>query len=574
MIHRFQNHTLPAILNGYERLLNWSLKGKNPYNLLYGLIGLFIFTMILTSIKKPDVVFFPDNDPNNVNVFIKMPVGTSVQVTDSVTKIVEKKITKVLGEKNEDVESIITNVALGASNSNFDFSTITPNQGKITVNFVEFAMRHDVSTSEYMEMIRERVKNTPGAEITLEKNQMGPPTGKPVNIEISADDIDELIDVSGRLKRYLDSLNIKGIAALKSDFELGKPEIIIDIDRERANREGISTAVVGMELRTAILGKEISKFRDGEEQYPIQLRYSENTRENIEKILVHRITYRDMVTGMLRSIPLSVVAKVTYRNTYGGIKRYNLKQVISLSSDVLTGYTTNEVVAEVKRAVAAFDVNENVEIKLTGEQEDQKETMDFLSKAMVLALLLILFILITQFNSWGKSIIILSEVIFSIIGVLLGFIIADMTISIIMTGMGIIALGGIVVRNGILLVEFTDVLKERGLKTKEAIIQGGKTRITPVLLTASATITGLIPLAIGLNIDFIGFFTELNPHIHIGGDNVMFFGPLAWTIIFGLTFATFLTLVMIPVMYYIMYTAKTKTKRMRSNIIFRRKNKI
>jgi multidrug efflux pump len=211
-----------------------------------------------------------------------------------------------------------------------------------------------------------------------------------------------------------------------------------------------------------------------------------------------------------------------------------------------------------------------VEIKLTGEQEDQKETMNFLSKAMILALLLIFFILITQFNSWGKSFIIISEVVFSIIGVLLGFILADMTISIIMTGLGVVALGGIVVRNGILLVEFTDVLRDRGLKTKDAIVQGGKTRITPVLLTASATIMGLIPLAIGLNIDFIGFFRDFSPNIHIGGDNVMFFGPLAWTIIFGLFFATFLTLVMIPVMYYIAYTAKTKSKRMRSNRIFRR----
>lgn len=571
MIHRFQNRTLPYILNKYEKLLEWTLKGRNPYRLLYGLIGLFIFTIIITGMVKPQVVFFPDNDPNNVSILVKMPVGTSVQVTDSVTKIVEQRVYGVLGEDNEDVESIISNVALGASTSNFDFSTITPNQGKVTVNFIEFAKRHDISTSVYMERIREAVKNIPGAEITVEKNRMGPPTGAPVNVEISSDNIDELIETSLRLKRYLDSLNIQGIAMLKSDFEMGKPEIIIDIDRERANREGVSSAVIGMELRTAILGKEITKLRDGEDQYPVQLRYSEETRNNIEQILVHRITYRDMNSGMLRSIPLSAVAKVTYQNTFGGIKRYNLKQVITLSSDVTTGYTANGVVADVTKAIQGFQKSESVEIKLTGEQEDQQETMAFLSKAMILALLLIFFILITQFNSWGKSIIIISEVLFSIIGVLLGFMLFDMTISIIMTGMGTIALGGIVVRNGILLVEFTDVLKERGLKTKDAIIQGGKTRITPVLLTASATIMGLVPLGIGLNIDFIGLFTDFAPNIHIGGDNVMFFGPLAWTIIFGLTFATFLTLIMIPVMYYIMYTAKTRTKRMRSNRISRRK---
>jgi multidrug efflux pump subunit AcrB len=280
---------------------------------------------------------------------------------------------------------------------------------------------------------------------------------------------------------------------------------------------------------------------------------------------MHRITYRDMATGMFRSIPLSAVAKISYQNTFGGIKRYNLKQVITLSSDVLTGYTANEIVSQIEKSIPSFKIKEDVEIKLTGEKEDQKETMAFFSKAMILALLIIIFILITQFNSWSKTIIILSEVVFSIIGVLLGFMITDMTISIIMTGMGVIALGGIVVRNGILLVEFTDVLKERGLKTNEAIVQGGKTRIIPVLLTASATIMGLIPLAIGLNIDFVGLFTHLSPHIHIGGDNVNFFGPLAWTIIYGLTFATFLTLIMIPVMYNIIYTAKIKIKRMRTN---------
>ena len=352
-----------------------------------------------------------------------------------------------------------------------------------------------------------------------------------------------------------------------------KGEIIIDINRNRANSEGIMTGQVGMELRTAIYGKEITKYRDGEDQYPVQLRYSEETRNNIDKILNHRITYRDMNSGLLRSIPLAAVAKIKYQNTFGGIKRYNLKRVITISSDVKTGYTANEVVAKVTKAIEGFNKSEKIDIKLTGEREDQQETMGFLSKAMVLALLLISFILITQFNSISKAFIILSEVVFSIIGVLLGFIMFDMTISIIMTGLGIVALGGIVVRNGILIVEFADVLKERGYKTKEAILEAGKIRITPVLLTAAATIIGLVPLAIGLNIDFVSLFSNLNPHIHLGGDNVMFFGPLAWTIIFGLTFATFLTLIMIPVMYYLAYTAKTKVKRNRSNRIYKRQLK-
>ena len=565
LIRRFQRSTLPNILGKYERILNWSLKGKNPYKLLWGLIGLLVFTFVLTGIVKPSVVFFPNNQPNGVYVLVKMPVGTSVSVTDSVTKIVEKRIASVIGEKNPIVESVITNVALGASTNNFDFKTITPNLGKVTVNFVEFAKRKGENTNDYLEKIRVAVKNIPGAEITVEKNKMGPPTGKPVNIEISGENLDELVGVSINFKRFLDSLNIQGIEKLKSDFEQGKPEIIVDIDRERANREGISTGQVGSDLRTAVFGKEITKYRDGEDQYPVQLRYSEETRDNVNKLLNHRILYRDMNSGMLRNIPLAAVSKIIYQNTYGGIIRYNLKRVITISSDVLTGYTANDIVSQLGKAIPSFKKNDNIEIKITGEQEDQKETMAFFMKAMILALLLIMFILVTQFNSIGKPVIIISEVLFSIIGVLLGFLIFGMPISIIMTGMGVIALGGIVVRNGILLVEFTDVLKERGLKTKDAIVQAGKTRIIPVLLTASATIIGLVPLAIGLNIDFVGLFTSFSPHIHLGGDNVTFFGSLAWTIIFGLSFATFLTLIMIPVMYYIMFTSKVKAKRTHSN---------
>lgn len=573
IILKFQNKVIPAILTKYKNILSWSIRKRNPYYLLIGLVLLFVFTIQLTSYLKPKVVFFPNSEPNNLFVLIKMPVGTSVNVTDSVASIVENKVYETIGKNNPIVESVITNVALGASNEMFDLKN-SPNRAKITVNFVEFSKRNGESTSRYLDLLSSSVKNIPGAEISIEKSKMGPPTGKAVNIEISGENLDELIETSEHLKHYLDSLNISGIALLKSDFEQGKPEIIIDIDRDRANREGITTGQVGMELRTAIYGKEITKYRDGEDQYPVQLRYSKETRDNIDKLLNHRITYRDMASGMFRSIPLAAVAKIKYQNTFGGIKRYNLKRLITLSSDVKTGYTANEVVAKVNQSLTGFKKSEKVDVKLTGEREDQQETMGFLSKAMILALLLIFFILITQFNSVSKALIILSEVVFSIIGVLLGFMMFDMTISIIMTGLGVVALGGIVVRNGILIVEFADVLIERGYKTKEAILEAGKTRITPVLLTASATIIGLVPLAIGLNIDFVSLFTHLNPHIHIGGDNVMFFGPLAWTIIFGLSFATFLTLIMIPVMYYITYTAKTKIKRRRSNRISKQQLKL
>lgn len=561
MLLNFQHTTIPKTLNFYEKTLRYILEGKRPYRVLYSVIGLFFLAIIITGAAKPRVFFFPDNEPTYINVFIKLPVGTDVKYTDSITSVVENKVYALLGDKNPVVESVISNVALGASASLFDSGNKTSNLAKVTVNFVEYAKRHGVSTGKYLDQIRNALKDVPGAEITVEKNKMGPPTGAPINIEVTSDDLDQLIATSHDFIRTLDSINIPGIEELKTDFDNLKPELIVDIDRERANREGISTAQVGMEIRTAILGRETSKYRDGEDQFPIQLRYNRYERSSIDRLMNLRITYRDMNNGMLRQIPLSSVADVRYKNTYGGIHRKNLKRIITITSNVLSGYSPNDINPKIQKVIDNYQKPAGVELTITGENEDQKESMQFLGRAMLLSLFLIMFILITQFNSLTKPIIIVSEVFLSIIGVLFGFLIFHMPFSVIMTGMGVVALAGIVVRNGILLVEFTDVLKNKGLKTRDAIIEAAKTRITPVMLTATATILGLIPLAIGLNINFTTLFTDLNPQIHLGGDTTVFFGPLAWTIVFGLSFATFLTLIIIPVMYYIMYAGQVTIKR-------------
>jgi multidrug efflux pump subunit AcrB len=297
------------------------------------------------------------------------------------------------------------------------------------------------------------------------------------------------------------------------------------------------------------------------------------TRKNIDALVNLKITYRDMNTGLLRQIPLSSVATIDYKDSYGSIKRKNLKRVITISSEVLTGFTANEIVAKVKKYAENFPKSEGVEIKLTGEQEQQDETSSFLAVAMLISLSLIFFILITQFNSISKTLIILSEVIFSIIGVFLGTVIFGMDISILMTGLGIVALGGIVVRNGILIVEFADVLKAQGLKTRESLIQAGLTRVTPVILTATATMLGLVPLALGMNLNFVTMFTELNPQLHFGGDNVAFWGPLSWTVIFGLSFATFLTLLFVPAMVLIAAGMKARISRMQSNRTYKKQMK-
>ena len=569
MISYFQETIWPYLMSLYDKQLRFVLYGRRPYYLLFLILGLFVFTIYLTGVVKPKVLFFPDNDPNTIDVFVSLPVGTDQKFTDSIATIAENRIYEAIGKNNPIVESVITNVALGASSDFFD-RTSSSHLAKITINFVEFKYRKGDNTSNYIDRIREKVQGIAGAEIVVQKNEMGPPTGKPINIEITSENLDQLIDYAAGYQRYLDSLQVPGVEELKSDFQANKPEIIVKIDRERANREGISTGQIAMEIRTAVFGKEVSKFKEDEDEYDITLRYREDQRKNINQLLNLKIIYRDMNSGMLREIPLSSVASFDYSDTYGGIKRNNLKRVITLSSEVLSGYTANEVVANIKTLTDRYPSNPEIVVSFTGEQEDQAESTTFLLTAMIISIGLIFFVLISQFNSISKAIIILSEVVFSIIGVLLGVIIFKMPIVIVMTGLGIVALGGIVVRNGILIVEFTDVLRARGHRTLEAIIMAGKTRITPVVLTATATMLGLVPLAIGMTLNFVTMFTELNPQLHFGGDNVMFWGPLSWTIIFGLSFATFLTLIFVPAMYLIAEKMKIAMKRGKSNRTYRK----
>ncbi len=565
MISNFQEKIWPGIMAIYERQLRMVLKGGRPVWILGGMIALFFITIFLTGMVKPTVLFFPNNDPNNIYVYIKMPGGTDQKVTDSITSVAEQRVYKVIGKNNPDVESIISNVTIGAEEQGFA-STGTPfNKGKVSINFVEHKFRTTgMSTTQYLELLRKEVGNIPGAQISVDKNSSGPPTGKPINVEITSENMEDLVADADAFRDHIKSMNIPGIEELKTDFEMNSPEILVQIDRDRAQRLGISTGQIGLEIRTALYGKEISKLKQDEDEYPIMLRYQKVTRDNINALVNLLITYRDMNTGILRSIPLSTVAKIDYTSSYAGIKRLNQKRVITVYSNVLSGYSANDIVPIIKQEATKFTLHEGTNIKLTGEQEDQAETAKFLLKAMIIALGAIFFILITQFGSVSKSLIILSEVIFSIIGVLLGVMIFRMDLVIMMTGLGVVALGGIVVRNGILIVEFIDSKKKEGIPTRRAIIEGGKTRMTPVILTATATMLGLVPLAVGMNINFTTMFTELNPHIYFGGDNVAFWGPLAWSIIFGLSFATFLTLMFVPALYELDYTIKLKMAKKRN----------
>jgi multidrug efflux pump subunit AcrB len=558
-IQKFQEKWWPAFTNRYKSFLSWAL--DRPWSMVVSVVVIFFLSIVLMAVRAPGVSFFPTAEPNFIYVYLTLPVGTDQAYTDSITQIVEKRVTDVVGADNPIVSSIISNVAVGVTDPAENDMATYANRSKVSVAFVEFGKRNGVSTKEYLAKIREEIKGVPGVEISVDQEQGGPPVGKPINLEISGDAFEDLISASESLKKYLDSLQIPGVEELKTDLQNNKPEIVFTIDRERANREGISTGQIGMELRNALFGKEVSKFRDANDEYKIQLRFKKDQRDNIDQLRNMKITYRDMnMGGMVRQVPLSAFTDIKYSSTYAGIKRKNQKRVITLYSNILSGYSENEVVPRVQAAAADFKLPEGVSIDMTGQQQEQQETMSFLGNALLISLGLIFLILVTQFNSLSKPLIILTEIVFSLIGVLLGYAIFGMEMSILMTGIGIVALAGIVVRNGILMVEFTDLLREQGMNLRDAIIEAGKTRMTPVLLTATATILGLIPLAIGLNIDFVKLFTELDPHLFFGGDSVAFWGPLSWTMIFGLGFATFLTLVLVPVMYLISERLKLKLK--------------
>ena len=570
IIHVFQNRILPGLMHRYEKLLRWVLKGKRPVWALVYLFVLFPVSVALIMIRGNKQTFFPSGDPNFIYVYLKMPVGTDIKTTDSVTHILERRVYKVLENEKPAtpgsmVESIISNVANSANNPRSNNRSIQPNLGRIQVSFVEYALRNGKHTLPYIDLIRNQMNGIPGASIEVSKEDGGPPTDPPVNIEVVGDKFEEIAKVASSLQNYLDTNQVYGVENLKMDVDLNSPEITVNIDRQKAMTQGMSTGQIGMEIRTAVFGKEVSKLKEGEDEYKIQLRSSDLMRNNVTDLLSMHITFMDMSTMSVKSIPVGAVASVDYTNTSGAIARKNVKRTIQLQSNVLDPSMTADVNKKLAAKIDDFKrknrIPDDVTIKQTGQGEQEAETQTFLRNAFIIAMGLILLILVLQFNSLSKPFIVLTEIFFSVIGVLLGYAFTGMTIATIMLGVGIVGLAGIVIKNGILLIEFTDELRGRGMKTREAAIQAGRIRIIPVLLTAIATILGLLPLALGFNIDFISFFQHLNPHIFFGGDSVVFWGPLSWTIIFGLIFSFFLTLVMVPSMYVISERLRRPMKR-------------
>jgi multidrug efflux pump subunit AcrB len=576
----FQNKFLPRLETFYERTLQYSLRGKRPRWFLMGTFGLLLFSVLLFRIFPPKVLFFPETPPKQVYIYLEYPIGTDIEVTNKLSVDVENKIQEYLKKyevdgKNVLITSVIGQVGEGASDPNRgqDGGT-TPNKARVTVDFVKFNERGDINTEDVLIDIRKLLQDIPGVDIIVDRPANGPPAGSPINIEVAGDDYEQLLTTAENIKQFIKNKNISGIEELKLDVEQGKPELPIIIDRQKARRLNISTGQIGDALRTSLFGKEISTFKDGEDDYPINMRLMDKYRYDKQALINQKITFRNQGSGKIVQVPISAVAHAETSSTFSAVKRKDLDRVITIASNVLEGYNATEINDQIKEVLKKYDLPKNIRVSFTGEQEKQAEEMAFLSKALLIAVFFIFLILVAQFNSTTTPIIISLAVLLSLIGVLLGLIVFRMEFVIMMTMIGIISLAGIVVNNAIVLIDYTNLVMirkrlEEGLDeavlTKEiiyeSIVEGGKTRLRPVLLTAITTILGLLPLAIGININFLTLFTEFDPQFYIGGENVAFWGPMSWTIIFGLTFATFLTLIIVPVMYSLMNNFKFRLNR-------------
>ena len=581
----FQNRFLPRLESAYERFLTYVLGGRRPWAFFFGTVGTLFLSIVLMGVLPPKVLFFPDNEPQYLNIFVSKPIGTDLESTNDVAKDVEMRVMEVLNrdvfkrpnpdtgeEESFIVNSVIGTVGNGTSDPNEGPQLgPTPHKARIVVNFVKFQDRRGLATGEVLSAIRNELKGYPDAEVVVTKNSDGPPQGAPINLELTGDDYDELLAASEDVLLYLRSKQYAGVEELKIDVDKRKPQMPVEIDREKARTYGLSTRDIGLTLRTALFGREVGTYKVGEDDYPINVRFAEEYRHSSDALMNQKVIFRSQSDGQIKEVPISAVATASRSTTFSAVKRKDMERVITITSNVLEGSNPTEIIANMEADMQeSLALPSNVRWAFTGQQEEQAKEMAFLSKALLIALFLIFLIIVSQFNSITTPFIIGFSVVFSLIGVLLGLVIFQMEFVIIMTMIGIISLAGVVVNNAIVLIDYTNLLRSRkreelGLggdefsmeatklpfeEVNRAIIEGGKTRLRPVLLTAITTVLGLLPLAIGLNIDFVGLLTQYDPNIYVGGDNNVFWKPMSWAIIFGLTFATFLTLIIVPVMYW------------------------
>ena len=600
---KFQRTIMTRLEDAYEKQLKGALNGRN----VYWYVGITFMALIVTfllfgmsiSSGRTKIEFFPDNKPNEIYAYIEYPQGTSIEKTNEITLDIEKRVYAVVnedkykkGDFNYLVESAVSQVGEGAGNPFTDGGSAAemPHRGKITVSMREFKYRGGRDTEE----LRQNIQNSltgiyPGVAISVEKNADGPPAGYPINIEIEGKDYDELINTAENMRNFINSKNIEGIEELKIDVNKSKPAMEVIVDREKAGELGVSVGQVGSQLRRSLFGEKAGVYKKDGEDYDINVRFNEDLRYNTSALFNQNIIFRDPANGQIKEIPVSAVASQRNTSSFSAIKHKDNERVVTVYSQLKPGFSdAGAIVAEIQKEMEEYkNLPEGINIDYTGQIEEQNKQMQFLVGAFFSGLGLIMLILIFQFSGISKSIIIMIAIFLSFIGVFGGLMITGNAFVIMMTMMGIISLAGIVVNNGVVLLDYTQILIDRKMlnlgitdgellsreEVAESIVKGGKARLRPVLLTAITTVLGLIPLAIGLNIDFFSLFSEFDPKIYIGGDNVVFWGPLAWTVIYGLIVATFLTLIIVPVLFNISYRMKIRIKKWRSKGIAKTANK-
>ena len=584
--NRFQRRTLKKMENLYEKQLKQALRGKNVYWYFGAMVILLLAAFMSFGASlgsgRTKVEFFPDNTPNQIIVYVEYPQGTSIEKTNEITKAIERRVYDIVdsdtfmkGDKNLLVESSVSQVGKGAENPFTEGGSAAemPHRGKMTLSMREFKYREGEDSEQLRKKIQEGLRGIyPGVTISVEKDAVGPPAGYPINIELEGQNYDTLINVAERMRSFINSKSIAGIEELKIDVNKGKPAMEVVVDREKAGELGVSVGQVGQQLRQSLFGDKAGIYKKDGEDYNINVRFNEDLRYNTSALFNQKMIFRDPATGQIKEVPVSAVATQRNTSSFSAIKHRDAKRVVTVYSALQPGFTdAGAIVSEIQNVMPEFEgMPPGVEVDYTGQIEEQNKQMEFLMGAFFSGLGLIMLILIFQFGGISKPAIIMIAIFLSFIGVFGGLMLTGWPFVIMMTMMGIIALAGIVVNNGVVLLDYTQILIDRkkvalGLDDKdlltleeasEAIVRGGKARLRPVLLTAITTVLGLIPLAIGLNINFFSLFSSFDAQLYIGGDNVIFWGPLAWTVIFGLIVATFLTLIIVPVLFNITYRMK------------------
>jgi multidrug efflux pump len=581
----FQNTFLVRLENAYEGVLKKALRGKNIYYYFSAMVVLLVVAFMgfgaSIGMGRTKIEFFPDNTPKQVVVYVEYPQGTAIEKTNALSLDIEQVIADITNDdrytidgRNALVETSIAQVGKGAENPFTEGGSASemPHRAKVFIQMREFKDRKGLDSEQLRLRIQEALKQKyPGVVISVEKDPVGPPTGYPVNIEITGEDYDELMTLGAQIQSFINRKSIDGMEGIKLDVNKDKPALEVYVDRKKAGDLGVAVGQVAMQIRRSLFGEKAGIYKKGNDDYDINVRFNEELKYNKSALFEQRIIFRDPANGQIKEVPISAVAYERNTAGFSAIKHKNGKRVITLYSALLPGGNATEIVSQIQKEMESFgDLPEGVQIDYTGQIEEQNKQQAFLMGAFFTGLGLILLILIFQFSGISKPLIIMIAIFLSLIGVFGGLMLTGWPFVIMMTMMGIIALAGIVVNNGVVLLDYTQILIDRRkvvLKQEDSqllpledltdcVVQGGKARLRPVLLTAITTILGLVPLAIGLNINFITLFTRWNPQVYVGGDNVVFWGPLAWTVIFGLLVATFLTLIIVPVLFHMSYRLK------------------